>query len=66
MQIEQTALHKACSKGHIDLARVLTENGASVQQKDMVRMLYIHDYYVWFDRLLVIFHSNKTLYSRLS
>ena len=39
----QTALHEACSSGHVVVARTLTQGGARMDLKDIVSLLYVHD-----------------------
>ena len=42
VQLKQTPLHYACSRD-VDIARLLIESGASIDLKDNVRLLYVHD-----------------------
>ena len=42
MQGYQTALHKACESGHVEVAAVLLRHGANVDKKDKVRLLCDH------------------------
>ena len=42
MQFGKTALHQACSAQHLEMAIALMQGGASVDQEDRVRLLYIH------------------------
>ena len=43
MQSGQTALHKACYSGQVEIVKTLTQAGASIDQKNLVRLLYVHD-----------------------
>ena len=41
MQIrEETVLHAACRRGHVDVASLLLQHGAVVDTQDEVRLLY--------------------------
>ena len=42
MQMGDTALNLACTKGHVDIARVLIQKGASIDQIDEVRLHFVH------------------------
>lgn len=35
-QFKRTALHRACSEGHLEVVKKLVEAGAQLEQKDMV------------------------------
>ena len=41
MQDGWTALHKVCGDGKVEVARTLIENGASIDLKNDVRLLYV-------------------------
>ena len=43
MQNGLTALHLACREGQVETVTVLLKNGASIAEKDEVRLLYVHD-----------------------
>ena len=43
MQYGQTALHKACYGGHMEIVKMLIQAGASIDEKDIVRLLSVHD-----------------------
>ena len=43
MQNGLTALHLACGEGQVETVTVLLKNGASIAEKDKVRLLYVHD-----------------------
>ena len=45
MQAGQTALHKASSRGYLEIVTTLLKYGASVDLKDKVRLLFVHDQY---------------------
>lgn len=36
LQFKRTALHRACSEGHLEVVKKLVEAGARLEQKDMV------------------------------
>ena len=38
MQNKDTALHKACERGHVEVAATLLKHGANVNKNDMVRL----------------------------
>jgi Ankyrin repeats (many copies) len=69
-----TPLHWAVRNGHIEVAIVLIENGASLQTKDRVSVispvLYIHIYYIQYViscmRMFVIFMYVMCLYGCLT
>ena len=42
LQMGDTALHLACTRGYIDIARVLILKGASIDQIDEVRLHFVH------------------------
>ena len=43
MQNEQTPLHPACEEGYAEIVATLIKHGASIEQRDMVRLLYVYD-----------------------
>ena len=43
MQNGRTALHRACIGGYVEIVRTIIQAGASIDQKDMVRLLYVYD-----------------------
>ena len=52
MQLGKTALHKACEGARVDVVRILMRNGASIDQKDRVRLSYVCDHCVRENTLL--------------
>ena len=43
MQEGETALHKACGNGNMEVTRALIQFGASIDQKDKVSLSYVCD-----------------------
>ena len=42
MQDGETALHWACENGHVEVATALLKQGASIDEKDKVRLLHVN------------------------
>ena len=42
MQLQRTALHKACESDRVEVAATLLKHGANVDKKDKVRLLCVH------------------------
>ena len=46
MQNKETALHKACARGHVEVATTLLKHGANVNKEDVVSLRKKRNYVI--------------------
>ena len=65
MQLKQTALHYACSRGHVDIARLLIESGASIDPEDNVRLFVVCPWSMSCEKRCCVYPTHNMVCRRL-